>query len=101
MESFRNRVLKIVHGIPPGVCVTYKDVAKQAGNMNASRAVGMILSLNKDTHIPCHRVVRSDGSLGGYNGLLGKKGFSGKRKILEKEGILFSKNGKVILKKTV
>lgn len=53
--------------------MTYKEVAIRAGNPKASRAVGMILSRNTDLAIPCHRVIRSDGRLGGYNGLRGDK----------------------------
>ena len=70
---------------------TYKDVACQAGNPRAVRAVGNALHLNKDTHIPCHRVVRSDGRVGGYN-----KGSETKKHILQKEGVEI-KNGKICL----
>jgi AraC family transcriptional regulator of adaptative response/methylated-DNA-[protein]-cysteine methyltransferase len=47
--------------------MTYGQVAAAAGNPRASRAVGNALNKNRDTkHIPCHRVIRSDGSVGGY-----------------------------------
>ncbi len=67
MKSFKEKVLMIVKGIPEGKTLTYKEVATLSGNPNASRAVGNILNKNYDKAIPCHRVIRSDGSPGGYN----------------------------------
>ena len=69
--------------IPKGKVLTYKEVAKRAGNAKASRAVGNILNKNFNPKIPCHRVIRSDGKLGGYN-----RGAVEKRKILKKEGVI-------------
>ena len=63
--------------------MTYKEVAKRAGNEKASRAVGNILHKNHNPKIPCHRVVRSDGKVGGYN-----RGSEEKVKILRKEGVI-------------
>ena len=57
----------VVKKIPKGSVLTYKEVAKRAGKPMAYRAVGNILNKNYNSNIPCHRVVRSDGSLGGYN----------------------------------
>ena len=68
MKSFKEHVLAIVSKIPKGKTMTYKEVAQKAGNANASRAVAAIMSANADKNIPCHRVVRSDGKIGGYNG---------------------------------
>lgn len=93
MESFREKVLKVVVNIPEGRIMTYKEVAEQAGNEKASRAVGTIMANNNDKNIPCHRVVKSDGSIGMYNGLRGKS----KEEILKKEGVRFKKEGKVVL----
>jgi methylated-DNA-[protein]-cysteine S-methyltransferase len=73
-----------VRKIPKGEVMTYKQVAKKAGSPNASRAVGMIMSKNYDPKIPCHRVIRSDGTMGGYN----RGGISAKRKILTAEGVV-------------
>lgn len=67
MATFREQILKIVSEIPKGKTLTYKEVACRAGKPRAYRAVGNILSTNYDPKIPCHRVIRSDGSLGGYN----------------------------------
>jgi O-6-methylguanine DNA methyltransferase len=47
--------------------LTYKEVAERAGRPGAYRAVGNILNKNYDPEIPCHRVIRSDGQMGGYN----------------------------------
>lgn len=47
--------------------MTYKQVARRAGRPNAWRAVGYYVSKNTNPKIPCHRVIRSDGSFGGYN----------------------------------
>lgn len=65
--SFKERVFEVVRAIPEGSVLTYRQVAKQAGSPDASRAVGNILNTNYDPGIPCHRVVRSDGAAGGYN----------------------------------
>ena len=63
--------------------MTYKEVAKMAGRPSAYRAVGNILSRNFDSHIPCYRVVRSDGKIGGYN-----RGAKLKLKILREEAAI-------------
>ena len=80
---FKEKVLKVVSKIPKGKTLTYKQVAKLAGSPNAYRAVGNIISKNYDSKIPCHRVVRSDGAVGGYN-----RGMENKIKILRKEGAI-------------
>ena len=64
--------------------MTYVEVARKAGNAKAARAVGAVMRSNYAREIPCHRVVRSDGSLGSYN----RGGESRKRAILKKEGAL-------------
>ncbi len=82
-KKFKKKVHEVVKRIPPGVTFSYKEVAKRAGNRRACRAVGKILSNNKDTSIPCHRVIRADGSIGGYN-----EGMKEKIKKLRKEGAM-------------
>ncbi|MDP3957134.1 MAG: MGMT family protein [bacterium] len=67
MSSFAQKVLAVVKKIPRGKTMTYAGVARQAGSPQAYRAVGSILKKNFDPAIPCHRVIRSDGSLGEYN----------------------------------
>lgn len=82
-NSFSEKVYEVVAKIPRGKVLSYKQVAKLAGRPHAFRAVGNILSKNHDPKIPCHRVIRSDGKLGGYNGAFGIK-----RELLRKEGYL-------------
>lgn len=83
MVSFRERVFKIVRKIPKGKVLSYKLVAQKAGFPKAWRAVGNILNKNKDPQIPCHRVIRSDGKIGGY-----KDGEKRKIILLKKEKAL-------------
>ncbi len=82
ITDFTERVFAIVKKIPRGSVMTYREVAEQAGVPHGARAVGNILSRNTDINIPCHRVIRSDGTLGMYNGLQG----SSKEAILRAEG---------------
>ncbi len=81
MQTFTEKVYIVVSNILKGSTLTYKEVAEKAGNPKAFRAVGTILSKNFNPEIPCHRVIRSDGGMGGYN----RGGISAKAKILEKE----------------
>ena len=81
MTDFAHRVREIVRTIPTGHTMTYKEVAIAAGNPSAARAVGAIMRSNFNTEIPCHRVIRSDGNVGGYN----RGGPTQKSKILTRE----------------
>lgn len=66
-SSFTSKVLNQVSNIDFGQLKSYKDIADDLGNPNSSRAVGNALSKNNLLiFIPCHRVIRSDGSIGGY-----------------------------------
>lgn len=80
--TFKEAVYDVVAKIPKGNVMTYKEVAIKIGKPNASRAVGTVLSKNFNPDIPCHRVIRSDGKMGGYN----RGGIINKRTILEEEG---------------
>jgi O-6-methylguanine DNA methyltransferase len=82
-KTFAEHVYAVVKKIPKGKTLTYKQVALIAGRPNAQRAVGTILSKNSDTKVPCHRVIRSDGKVGGYNSLRGKT----KLQLLREEGV--------------
>ena len=66
MTEFVKKVYSIVARIPRGETLAYKQVAQRAGRPKAYRAVGNILNKNRDSKVPCHRVIRSDGSVGGY-----------------------------------
>ena len=71
--------------IPPGKVSTYGDIAKALGHPKAARAIGRIIANNPNPiSIPCHRVVKSNGEIGGF-----AYGEQRKREILEKEGIKF------------
>ena len=83
MSDFHDKVYAVVRGIPEGVVMTYGDVAKAAGHPGAARAVGTILSHNYDPGVPCHRVIRSDGTTGQYN-----RGAKRKREMLVSEGAI-------------
>jgi methylated-DNA-[protein]-cysteine S-methyltransferase len=79
-------IYKLLIKIPAGKVSTYGDLAKVLGNPSASREVGRILGKNPNPIlVPCHRVVMSDGRLGGY-----AYGSTRKRELLEKEGISFT-----------
>ena len=66
MSSFSQRVYEVVKQIPPGRVATYGQVAAYAGNPRAARAVGNALHVNPDPeHVPCFRVVNSQGFLSG------------------------------------
>jgi len=82
MTQFQDKVRAVVKKIPKGTVMTYKQVAYAAGKPAAARAVANIMANNYDSSIPCHRVIRSDGTLGGYN----RGGIEMKRSILRGEG---------------
>ena len=65
--TFRDKVFAVVKKIPRGKVLTYSEVARRAGSPRAQRAVGNIIGTNRSPQIPCHRVVRSDGKIGGYS----------------------------------
>ncbi len=73
VKDFKANVIRVVKKIPKGKTLSYKEVATKAGHPLAARAVGAIMRTNKDKSVPCHRVIKSDGTLGGYNGLQGEK----------------------------
>jgi methylated-DNA-[protein]-cysteine S-methyltransferase len=84
MGPFGRRVLKVTREIPFGGVLTYAQVAAEAGSPRGFRAAGNALGANPiPIVIPCHRVLRSGGSLGGYGGGLDRKRF-----LLELEGAL-------------
>ncbi len=82
-RTFKDRVLRVVAAIPPGRTLSYQEVAAQAGRPKAARAVGAVMRANYRADIPCHRVVRSDGRIGGYN-----RGVDEKQRRLRVEGAI-------------
>ena len=92
-SQFQQRVLVAEHGIPRGWVSTYGRIARHLGVPRGARAVGMALARNPfPLLIPCHRAIRSNGELGGFQGGPGMK-----RALLELEGIEFSPTGKVLM----
>ena len=83
--KFQQKVWAYLRKIPRGSVKTYSQVAKGIGKPLASRAVANAIGKNPYApKVPCHRVIRSDGSLGGYSGKGGRKT---KKFLLKKEGI--------------
>lgn len=82
-KSFKQKVFEVVRKIPKGETLSYKEIAKRARSPRAYRVVGNIFKTNYDPKIPCHRVIKSSGEVGGYN-----RGTKNKIKILKSEGFL-------------
>ena len=85
--NFQRTVWKEISKIPFGETRTYKDLATAIGKPNSSRAVANACGKNPyPVIIPCHRVIRSDGKLGGYSGVGGIKK---KKELLKLENVKF------------
>lgn len=85
------RVYRILCSVPRGTVVTYADLARAAGIENGQRAVGRMMAANPyPAIVPCHRVVRSDGRIGGY-----AFGAESKAAMLRKEGVEVGADGRV------
>lgn len=82
MSDFSEKIKAYVRTIPKGQVRTYSEVATACGHPGAARAVASVMSNNYDETVPCHRVIRSDGTLGGYN----RGGVAAKHAILKSEG---------------
>ncbi len=84
-KNFTDRVYDVVAKIPRGKVASYFEVARAAGSPGASRAVGTAMAKNEHfDRVPCHRVVRADGSIGKFS-----RTDVTKRELLEKEGVRF------------
>jgi len=93
-SEFQQAVLRAEYGIPRGSISSYQRIARHLGSPNGARVVGNALANNAvPIIIPCHRAIRSDRSLGGYQG-----GLQMKRTLLEMEGIRFDAVGRVATK---
>lgn len=94
LSDFSVRVLKQTYKIPRGKIITYAGLAAKVGLPKASRAVGQVMAKNPfPIVIPCHRVIRSDRTLGNFGG-----GLEMKKELLAKEGVFLDEKGKVPLK---
>ena len=90
-SEFQQEVLRAEHGIPRGAVSTYQRIARHVGKPRGARAVGNALATNPfPIIVPCHRAIRTNLSIGGYQG-----GIKMKRTLLKMEGIDFDKTGHV------
>jgi methylated-DNA-[protein]-cysteine S-methyltransferase len=90
-SAFQQQVLRAEHGIPRGWVSTYGRIARSLGAPRSARAVGRALARNPfPIIVPCHRAIRSDGHLGGFQG-----GVEMKRALLEMEGVEVTPGGRV------
>ena len=91
LPPFQRKVLDTESRIPRGQVASYAALAQASGSPGSARPAGNALARNPfPIMIPCHRAVRSDGSLGGFQG-----GLSMKRRLLEMEGVAFTPSGTV------
>ncbi|MBC7119880.1 MAG: MGMT family protein [Methanobacteriaceae archaeon] len=89
-SNFQRKVLEVVCRIPAGFVSTYACIAKKLST--SPRSIGRALATNPfPIIVPCHRIVKSDGSLGGYQGSAWMK-----KRLLESEGIKFDENDKIL-----
>jgi methylated-DNA-[protein]-cysteine S-methyltransferase len=90
-SSFRSRVLESLLRIPPGAVISYQALAAAVGAPKASRAVGGAMASNPlPVYVPCHRVIRSDNSIGNYGG-----GVNAKIRLLRAEGFTIERSARV------
>jgi len=69
LTEFEQKILCVLRRVPRGKVTTYGELARAVGRPGAARAVGNVLHKNPDSpKVPCHRVVKNDGQLGGYAG---------------------------------
>jgi methylated-DNA-[protein]-cysteine S-methyltransferase len=96
-SEFQQEVLRAEHEIPRGAVSTYQRIARYVGRPRGARAVGNALAMNPfPIIIPCHRAIRTDLTIGGYQG-----GIKMKRTLLQMEGIDFNETGHVKTKNFV
>lgn len=89
MTPFRRKVTEKCRSLAPGETISYGDLARAAGKPGAARAVGQVMATNRlPLVVPCHRVLRSDSSLGGFSS---PGGLDDKRRMLELEGALIGR----------
>lgn len=82
--DFAELVREVVRKIPKGKTLSYGEVALRAGHRGAARSVGAVMRKNLDPTVPCHRVIRANGTAGEYN----RGGENAKRTLLLAEGVI-------------
>lgn len=92
--SIFDEIYMVTARIPEGKVTTYGNIARLVGNPRLSRVVGYALHINKDPeHVPCHRVVNRFGEV---SGSFAFGGDNRQRELLEKEGVRFDEEGRVM-----
>ena len=95
VTPFRQRVFDACSAIPKGKVSTYKRLAKHI-DCGSNQAIGQALKHNPFApEVPCHRVIKTDRSLGGFAGQTEGKEIKRKRKLLRTEGVEFDDDGRV------
>lgn len=89
--NFSERVYEVAKKVPKGKISTYKEIGRIL-NTKAYRAIGTALSKNYHASVPCHRIVKSNGEIGGFFGKTKGKEVKRKINLLKKEGIKIRKN---------
>lgn len=94
--AFEQRVYDLLNQIPEGKVVTYKEMAR-ALDCGSAQAIGQALKRNPYApEVPCHRVIKTDGNIGGYSGETGGAKLRKKLKLLAGEGVGFNDEGNLV-----
>lgn len=94
--AFEQRVYDLLHKIPKGRVVTYKEMAREL-KCGSAQAIGQALKRNPHApEVPCHRVIKTDLTIGGYSGATEGAKLREKLRILNEEGVEFDDEGKLI-----
>lgn len=100
LKDFQKRVLTLLTRIPKGKVTTYGEIARALGDVHLSRAVGNAVRDNPFApEVPCHRVIRSNGEIGGFGGELSGKNIDQKIRLLKEEGVYVDGTRSVDLQK--
>lgn len=95
VSPFANQVYTILSQVPKGKVTTYKYLAQAVGT-KAYQAIGQVMKINPySPQVPCHRVIKSDGKIGGFQGHRSGKSIQDKISLLKSEGIEV-RDGKIV-----
>ncbi|CAB9515119.1 Methylated-DNA--protein-cysteine methyltransferase [Seminavis robusta] len=101
VTPFRAQVLSALCKVPEGKVTTYKSLSRHIG-CNSSQAIGQALKHNPFApEIPCHRVVKTDRTIGGFGGMTSGTKIERKIALLKLEGVQFSKDGQTIVEECI
>lgn len=94
--EFQKKVYRALLEIPKGRVMTYRSLSKKI-EVNSAQAIGQALKRNPfSPEVPCHRVIKSNGLIGGFFGKVEGAEIEKKRELLESEGVSFTQDGKLI-----